>query len=268
MDLNNEFLKNEWNKAKKGIKTPDCRESCTNCGICKADLKNVYAKPANKENIQIKDTAPYQGKSFFYRCYYGKLNDLKFVAYLDLMRMIYRLIKASDFPLIYTHGFNKHPKLKFGPPLSVGLEGENEYFDFSLKNPFSINVLEKRLQQIFPPNLPVKKINPLKTKKDRKKQFNREILTVEFPPEMKESFQSNLSLFNKKETWIYERKRKNKIKTKDLKKIIERIEIFKNRLFIQKKLTGANVFNIFEEIFEIKREDTGSFRIIRNRLLE
>ncbi len=63
------------------------------------------------------------------RFVFTKKGGLKYISHLDLQRAIARIIKRSHIPIRYTQGFNPHPKMVFGLPLSVGCESECELLD-------------------------------------------------------------------------------------------------------------------------------------------
>lgn len=60
---------------------------------------------------------------------FAKKGALKYISHLDLQRTIVRILKRSKIPVRYTQGFNPHPKIVFGLPLSVGCESECELLD-------------------------------------------------------------------------------------------------------------------------------------------
>ncbi len=64
-----------------------------------------------------------------YRFGYAKYGDAKYVSHLDLIRLFSRSFKRAHIPLTYSEGFNPHPKLAIGLPLSVGVTSECEYMD-------------------------------------------------------------------------------------------------------------------------------------------
>lgn len=63
---------------------------------------------------------------------FTKEADIKFVAHLDLMRTIQRIIRRSGLPIEYSKGFNPHMTLSIAQPLSVGVYSEGEYMDIVL----------------------------------------------------------------------------------------------------------------------------------------
>jgi radical SAM-linked protein len=60
---------------------------------------------------------------------------VKFISHLDLMKAFERAIRRSGLPIAYSQGFNPHPQMVFGLPLSVGVTSGGEYADFDLAQP-------------------------------------------------------------------------------------------------------------------------------------
>ena len=56
--------------------------------------------------------------------------DIKFISHLDIMKVFERALRRADIPIGYSKGFNPHPQLVIGLPLSVGVTSEAEYADF------------------------------------------------------------------------------------------------------------------------------------------
>lgn len=83
-----------------------------------------------------------------YRFGYAKYGDAKYVSHLDLIRLFSRSFKRAHIPLTYSEGFNPHPKLAIGLPLSVGVTSECEYMDAETErelNNADIEALNKAL---------------------------------------------------------------------------------------------------------------------------
>lgn len=63
---------------------------------------------------------------------YTKESEIKFIAHLDLMRTIQKIIRRSGLPATYSRGFNPHLNLSIAQPLSVGVYSSGEYMDLPL----------------------------------------------------------------------------------------------------------------------------------------
>jgi len=67
-----------------------------------------------------------------YRVSYEKDGIARFTSHLDLVRIFDRAIRVAKIPIAYTQGFNRHAKIAYGPPLSLGATSRAEYFDLDL----------------------------------------------------------------------------------------------------------------------------------------
>ncbi|ADY56747.1 Protein of unknown function DUF2344 [Syntrophobotulus glycolicus DSM 8271] len=67
------------------------------------------------------------------RMAYAKKNQTKYIAHLDLTRVFDRALRRAGIKAAYSEGFNPHPKIAFGAPLPVGVEGEREYVDIEIR---------------------------------------------------------------------------------------------------------------------------------------
>lgn len=63
---------------------------------------------------------------------FTKESEIKFIAHLDLMRTIQRIIRRAGLPIEYSKGFNPHMTISIAQPLSVGIYSKGEYMDIVL----------------------------------------------------------------------------------------------------------------------------------------
>ncbi len=78
-----------------------------------------------------------------YRFCYAKYGEAKYVSHLDLIRLFSRSFKRAGIPLTYSEGFNPHPKMAIGLPLSVGVTSECEYLDAEVERKLTCEDLEE-----------------------------------------------------------------------------------------------------------------------------
>lgn len=64
---------------------------------------------------------------------FTKESNIKFIAHLDLMRTIQKVIRRTDLPVEYSKGFNPHIEMSIAQPLSVGVYSSGEYMDLILE---------------------------------------------------------------------------------------------------------------------------------------
>lgn len=79
--------------------------------------------------------------------------NTKFVSHLDLMRSFERSIRRAGLPLAYSHGFNPHPSMVFGLPLSVGVSSEAEYMDVELTEEMDTDLFLTKINGALPEGL-------------------------------------------------------------------------------------------------------------------
>ena len=93
-----------------------------------------------------------------YRITFYKTGALAFISHLDFNHSFIRMCKRAGLPLKYSEGFNPRPKIVFGLPLSVGMEGENELVDISLTEELAVDEVRARLTDAFPADMKVKSV--------------------------------------------------------------------------------------------------------------
>ncbi|MBC8385316.1 MAG: TIGR03960 family B12-binding radical SAM protein [Candidatus Cloacimonetes bacterium] len=265
------FLIKEWQNAQNEASLEDCKNGkCSACGVCNSEIYNVYAekKELTKPDFQI-EKPENQYVFFHYRVFFEKIGIMQFVAHLDLVRMLQRIFRISRIPIVFSQGFNVHPRISPGPPLPIGVHGENEYCDFVLDQKLDLAEIEAKFSLTFPEKLNIRKVEFLENKKQRAMDFFKyEEMQIILPEDISDHFQERSEIFLKAEEWFYCRRRKGKEQTTDLKQIIVNITFHQNILTIIKKIVGASIFDILREVFEIERNETGRLEITRKRLID
>ncbi|MBN2566327.1 MAG: TIGR03960 family B12-binding radical SAM protein, partial [Candidatus Eisenbacteria bacterium] len=182
-----DFLLAERDKALKAQSTPDCRETgCYGCGACDAEMGaeptlselrwaagrvgtadvagDARGATYGRRDRRIRRANGVNGTPVRWRVRYSKGGSLRFLSHLDIVRTVLRAIAMSGLPVVYTQGFNPHPKLSFGPPLPVGSTGDAEFFDFELSRPVDSTEIQKRLDEGLPNGLVMRSVSPLSSR--------------------------------------------------------------------------------------------------------
>jgi radical SAM family uncharacterized protein/radical SAM-linked protein len=172
------FLLKEREKAQLAKVTVDCRLAfCHACGIddCPDRLSPTGRRPGQDDvpAVPVARPLPLFGRparktplaaslalGTRFRLRYTKGEDLRFISHLELMRVWERTLRRSGLPLALTQGFHPHPKMAFGPPLSVGMTSIAEYFDLEFSRPPAAD-LEETLSSLLPPGLSVTGWRPI-----------------------------------------------------------------------------------------------------------
>jgi radical SAM family uncharacterized protein/radical SAM-linked protein len=265
--ITEEFLLSEWKKSEGEATTEDCRiGSCSDCGVCTKNVFPKYVKEIPAKPVQLRKQVSDNSPNIYYRVFFGKMGKICFVPHLDLARMIYNIMRASGLPIAYSQGFNVRPILSFGPPLSLGVQGCNEYFDFILKEEMDTEFLYSEIAKVMPPQLELNNIEPVPLKAMR--AMNYEKISVIPPAEFAELFEKETASFQKCSELLFTRIRKGKERTVDLKEIVQTLNWTGEKLEIKKKIVGASIFNVLEQVYKIERNKTNRFEIIREEMIK
>ena len=69
-----------------------------------------------------------------YRIRYRKVGRAAFIAHLDTMRLLARMLRRAGVEMIYTRGFHPKPDMSFGPALGLGVSSLAEIVDMRLES--------------------------------------------------------------------------------------------------------------------------------------
>ena len=277
------FLMDEYLKAEKSLTTADCRfGTCSRCGACTDSVRSLYIETTNDQNFfSNTESIERQNKvvsseRILYRVYFAKQNDLKYLSHLDFLRLIHRLLMLSGLPIVFSEGFNPHPKTAFCPPLSSGLEGQNEFFDIWMTEAKNDSTIIDSLSKVKMSDITFQKVEVLFENNKYKPyykpigDFKYESICVEFlgiRQKNIESYKEKLNFFyDGKDTYL-ERERKGAKRIIDLNDIIINCYFTEDSLYISKKIQGASIFDILKKIFDITRDEIDDLRITRMLLL-
>ena len=154
--VSKEFFLRERKKAYAASTTPNCREKCSACGANKLGGKRSVcpgcpAEPTVPVSTPDPDLSTPTWKPLetpkTIRICFRKVGDLQYISHLDLQRTIARVLIRAKIPMWYTKGFNPHPKVIFGLPLSVGTESECEFIDLRVDRDISGQEVKDRLNR-------------------------------------------------------------------------------------------------------------------------
>lgn len=75
---------------------------------------------------------------------FTKTGSMRFISHLDLQRLFRRMFKRLEVELIYSKGYNPHPKMNIAQPLSLGFESNSEYLEIETEKSYDIIDMIKR----------------------------------------------------------------------------------------------------------------------------
>ncbi len=150
-----EYLLSEHKKAHEAEWTTDCnRDRCHACGIgCRS---GEFLSPST---VRYRPFSQEQGSRFKpvkVRVEYIKKGILRHLSHRELVNAILRGLRRAGVPLVYSAGFSPSPKVSFGPPLNVGVEGEAEYLDMEVYPPFDVSEYVYRINNVLPGGVEIK----------------------------------------------------------------------------------------------------------------
>jgi radical SAM-linked protein len=171
--LDDVFFKDELEKAKQEVYTPDCRvNGCQKCGLC--DFKEIrpichgkegsdsfssaHGETGNNATLPVDNRGARQDH-FFYKVVYQRTGNARFLGHLELLQAIFRAIRRGKLPINFSQGFHPTPKVSFGPALPVGTESLAEYFVADLSDSLTdVEGWVKRLNCEMPEDILITKI--------------------------------------------------------------------------------------------------------------
>ena len=108
---------------------------------------------------------------------FSKEGMLRYTSHLDMIRFFKRVFNRADIGLMYSQGFNPHPKMTFAQPLSLGYTGKNEIIEIETKEDIEPAEMKERLNAQMPDGM---KINSCDYLSDKKKNIAGRIEEAEY----------------------------------------------------------------------------------------
>ncbi|MGC9362056.1 MAG: TIGR03936 family radical SAM-associated protein, partial [Candidatus Syntrophosphaera sp.] len=259
------FLAGELEKARLGETTPDCREFCTQCGVCDENIRTV-----NAPREPLSQAGPLPGEKAFYpqsqerfrhRVYYSKTGILRFISHLDWMRMLFRLISKAPLRVVYTQGFSPHPKVSLCPPLPLGVESEREFFDVSFHQPHTPDEIIAGFSQSGIPQFKVLECEPLTGKAAVP---SAEWIRIVVHDKYLDHVKKELAAFESEAERIFTKTTQSRSKSYDLKKVILEISWDQDDLIVLKSLASPALFSVLSALFSLEAQELYQFRLIRS----
>ncbi len=276
--VSNEYLVNEWNKALEQKLTPDCRfGECHACGVC--DFEKVApiiqkTSPGGLVDKSDQNREQEQDSSIRrYRLSYSKLGPLRLLGHQDVVRCFERAFRRADLSLDFSHGFHPHPRLRFSPPIALGVQSFAEYVDFDLK---VCNITPEQIFKLLQNSLPAG-LKPLQIIETSLNEtcLSAKIQTVSYEIVLNSKFnrdviKDRIDQFLQNESFIISFGSERKIKTRDLKNYISSICFSNQTLTMKIKMAPSGSVNPYEavkSVLGLTDEETKSLDIIK-RMVE
>ncbi len=274
-----QFLKDELEKAKEEIYTPDCRyHSCQKCGLC--DFKTLFPIVHNRSKKMDIESSPLitasegKGKTdtstqtghFKYLVHYSRIGNVCYLGHLEILQVIFRSLRRASIATNYSQGFNPSPKISFGPALPVGTESLAEYFIMDLPNPLGDPAsVAERLNAKLIPGLKISKIELHSGKVPQKILIS---YNLTLPGNITETERDRVEEFNNSDIFTISKTRKEKTKDIDIRPLIQTLSITSSdtvqlEMISASAQPGIKPLEALTEIFSLDTERSLQTKILK-----
>ncbi len=228
--VDTQFLKEESEKARSEVYTPDCRyHACQKCGLC--DFETIFpivhnrsgkdVVPANILREQIQHVPKQSDLHNRYIVHYSRTGKICFLGHLEILQVFFRALRRAKIKTHYSQGFNPSPKVSFSPALAVGTQSLAEFLIMDLPEPLlHADETAGKLNSKLPPGLNVTLIrkHPGKMPQEILTSYT---LTPDQPLTRQEI--ERVNQFCQSDAFVIKRSRKGKIKPLDIRPLIKSI---------------------------------------------
>jgi radical SAM-linked protein len=201
------------------------------------------------------------------RIKYSRTGRIRFLSHLDFMNLFHRAAVRTGVPIAYSQGFNPHPRIAFGPALSVGMESGAEYLDMET-DPF-VDLLRavKDLNKTLPEGIRVLEARVVPKKAPSLSgSISRFVYETEVPAVHTEGLEETVGNFLSKASVLITRDGKQK----DIRPGIESIAlkrtdgtVFTEIILHDSEQVKPRVQDVVEQLFDITHDQALLLRIKR-----
>ena len=164
---------------------------------------------------------------FYMRMHYRRGDAVRFLSHLDVLRLFELALRRARIPIVFTQGFNPHPKLSFGPSLATGLTSDAEYVDLQIHENDQAPDLHERLAAQLPLGMEIIAVRRLQKKAAALAALvNRadyECRLNSRPADLK--LENRFQMILKEKELLVQRKKKKETRTIDVRPYIESFKI-------------------------------------------
>ena len=97
-----------------------------------------------------------------YMLKFTKDEVIKYTSHLDMVRLFKRAFQRSGIRLVFSEGFNPHPKMTLAQPLSLGYTSVGEWIEFETASNLDIDDVKLTLANALPPGIKILEIATMK----------------------------------------------------------------------------------------------------------
>lgn len=90
---------------------------------------------------------------------FAKKDMMKYLSHLDLLRLFKRAFRSAEVNLLFSDGFNPHPRMAFGQPLSLGYESLEEWLEIETEDDLNLDLVGDKINHYLPQGVQITGIN-------------------------------------------------------------------------------------------------------------
>ncbi len=190
---------------------------------------------------RIKPTAPIKKRI---RIRYSKMGHARFIPHLDIIRVFDRAARRANIPLVYTQGYNPHPKISFGPPLALGVASIAEYLDMEVEIGREADI-QSRFNQYLPEGMKILQYKAIYSKVPalaaiiNRSSYELFIGDHRIPEAWLQEWMSQTSV------WVT-REVKEEVREVDIRPYVSRMELSGNKLLVEVDVIEGRTARITE----------------------
>ncbi len=155
----------------------------------------------------------------------SKKGKARFISHLDLYRAIERSLRRALLPIVFTEGYNPHPKISFLSALELGATSDCEKALLYLTEPIPPSELKERLNRFLPEDIRVEDVHFVNSGKIMA-DSSLFLIKIKTPPtKSREELEQALTELKKTPSFVIKRESKGKVKEINIKEFIKELKV-------------------------------------------
>ncbi|MCD6216638.1 DUF2344 domain-containing protein [bacterium] len=135
-----------------------------------------------------------QNRKFPYMLRFARDGFACYIGHLDWIRLVLVALDYTHLPIVYTEGYSPKAKLKFSPPLPVGLNSDTELVLIYLRENLSEDIIHQEFDYALPDGMTLLNVKYLypQPPKNPFKSINGALYEIHFPMELNPDERKNI----------------------------------------------------------------------------
>ncbi len=192
-----------------------------------------------------------------YRLKFEKVDKMKYVGHLDLLKLFQRAVRRAKLPIHYSQGFNPHQETIFAMPLSLGMNTKYDIIDIRLTEERSLEEIKDGMNAELPNGC---KITEVRLVKEDEKNCAKELIAADYLVKTKLDFLNLARLIENimnSEECIITKQSKKTTKEVNIREDIYDLKLCEHGVFV-KIATGSKKHLKPELLYEYFCEQVGT----------